>query len=77
MRHSVSVLHHAADEGVIERRYADALHEGKQAVADLVNASENVAIALENLIASGRVDSGYSTYLKDLRSAIGSVRGAA
>jgi len=34
--HSVSVLHHAADQGVLERRYADALHESKAHIAELI-----------------------------------------
>lgn len=36
MTHAVSVLHHAADKGVAERRYADSLNEAKGAVADLI-----------------------------------------
>jgi hypothetical protein len=39
MRHSVSALHGAADKGAVPRRYADSLHEAKEAVACLIEAA--------------------------------------
>lgn len=39
MRHAVSAMHGAADDGADTRRYADALHEAREAVARLIDAA--------------------------------------
>lgn len=40
IRHAVSALHGAADDGADTRRYADALHEAGVAVAELIAAAD-------------------------------------
>jgi hypothetical protein len=46
MRHSVSALHGAADDGADTRRHADALHDARAAVAELIEAAEDARSAL-------------------------------
>lgn len=41
IRHAVSALHGAADDGADTRRYADALHEASVAVAELIAAAND------------------------------------
>ncbi|HEV2540236.1 MAG TPA: hypothetical protein VGU03_11065 [Frateuria sp.] len=45
MQHAVSVLHGTADDGADTRRYADALHAAKGAVAELIEAGIGVHAA--------------------------------
>ena len=42
MRHSVSALHGAADQGAVLRRYAESLHEARETVTELIEAAKLV-----------------------------------
>ena len=48
--HAVSVLHGAADVGVCHRRYAEQLHEAKQAFVELVQAATDARDTLHSCI---------------------------
>jgi hypothetical protein len=59
MRHAASAMHGAADDGADTRRYANALHEARDAVAELIAADrEYDAAKTRRIEADNRITSG-------------------
>jgi hypothetical protein len=49
IRHAISALHGAADEGADTRRYADALQEAGAAIDDLIEAAKAARAGLQHM----------------------------
>ena len=50
IRHAVSALHHAADEGTCDRRYADALQQAGETLDELIAAAREAEADYRQLV---------------------------
>lgn len=76
IRHAVTALHGAADDGADTRRYAEALQEAGASIDALIEAANRAAIASVRGD-DNRPGSIRNTDLDDLRSALARLKGGA